>query len=136
MGIETQLRDEVAVMAARLAEKFSEQFAAAGKLVDIEELSEQIGDEVTRQLASRELAKRSAESACQSEHDCPTCGRSCTRILRPWWPSVFAAKLPIRVCFIRHIRFAGTPGLPPTRCPAAKHLGSGLRSSSLRDLTV
>ena len=77
MGIETQLRDEVAVMAARLAEKFSEQFAAAGKLVDIEELSEQIGDEVTRQLASRELAKRSAESACQSEHDCPTCGRSC-----------------------------------------------------------
>lgn len=77
MGIETQLRDEFTVMAAGLAEKFSEQFAAAGKFVDIEELSEQIGDELTRQLASQELAKRSAESARRSEHECPTCGRTC-----------------------------------------------------------
>jgi len=76
MRMDSQISDAIGAMAAELVEKYSEQFAAAGKLIDIETLSEQIGDELTRQLASRELSNRSLKSFQSKCHDCPTCGRT------------------------------------------------------------
>lgn len=57
MGIDTPLRGRNVGMANDRTSEISEQFAAAGKFVGLEELSERIGDELTRQLAKRELAK-------------------------------------------------------------------------------
>jgi len=76
MRVDSQITDEIAAMAAELVEKYSEQFAAAGKFIEIETLSEQIGNELTRQLASRELSNRSLKSFIAKFHDCPTCGRT------------------------------------------------------------
>lgn len=76
MGTHLQLSEDIAAMASALMSKYSARFAAAGKLIDIETLSEQIGDELTRQLASGELSRRSLEAFQAQFHDCPTCGRT------------------------------------------------------------
>lgn len=76
MRMDSQISEDIAAMAAELVQRYSERFAAAGKLIEIETLSEQIGDELSRQLASCELSHRSLEAFQAKFHDCPTCGRT------------------------------------------------------------
>jgi hypothetical protein len=50
---------------------------AAGTLVDLERLTAEIGDELARQVARKELSRRAEETAAQPVHACPDCGREC-----------------------------------------------------------
>lgn len=61
---------------AELAREHQADLAAAGTLVDLEELTCQIGDEVTRLLTERELAHRAKLQEGQSG-SCPDCGQVC-----------------------------------------------------------
>ena len=60
----------------QLAREHQQELAAAGTLVDLEELTCQIGDEFTRLLTEKELIRRGEEHRQQAA-DCPDCGRSC-----------------------------------------------------------
>ena len=62
----------------QLAREYQKELAAAGTLVDLEELSCQLGDEVTRQLTERELVRRSRDYS-PLEAACPDCGCLCPR---------------------------------------------------------
>ena len=64
-------------MVAALAKSQQEKLAAAGTFVDIEELAAEVGDEVARQLANLELARRSEALCEQPTHTCPDCGKQC-----------------------------------------------------------
>jgi len=59
-----------------LAREHQQELAAAGTLVNLEELTCQIGDEVTRLLTEKELVRRGEEHRQQAA-DCPDCGHSC-----------------------------------------------------------
>jgi len=64
-------------MVEDLAREHQRELADAGTLVDLEELTCQIGDEVSRQLCQHELLGR-AERAVQEEiAKCPECGEPC-----------------------------------------------------------
>lgn len=69
-------------MVEALAREHQQELAAAGTLVDLEELTCQIGDEVTRLLTEQELVRRGQHQSGRSA-DCPDCGRSC---LPDWEP--------------------------------------------------
>jgi len=49
----------------------------ARTLLNLEELTTQIGDELTRQLANTDLAERAVATAQVREHVCPNCGQKC-----------------------------------------------------------
>ncbi|MFZ5530312.1 MAG: hypothetical protein ACOY4U_04585 [Pseudomonadota bacterium] len=63
-------------MVEQLAREHQQELAAAGTLVDLEELTSRIGDEVTRMLTEQELVRRGREHAHRPA-DCPDCGQSC-----------------------------------------------------------
>lgn len=73
--MDDRFRRQVSELVAALAEKEQARLAAAGTFVEIEELTAEIGDEVTRELANRELQRRSDALAEQPTHACPDCGR-------------------------------------------------------------
>lgn len=49
----------------------------AQTLLEIENLAVEVGDELTRLLASGDLAERSGQAENEPEHACPGCGRMC-----------------------------------------------------------
>lgn len=71
--MDCRLQARVKAMAGELAREHQQELAAAGTLLDLEELTCQIGDEVTRLLTEEELQRRGShggkEPAC-----CPDCG--------------------------------------------------------------
>jgi len=71
-----RLQARMKEMVEALARDYQRELAAAGTLVDLEELTCQIGDEVTRLLTEKELVRRGQEHSRDSA-DCPDCGRSC-----------------------------------------------------------
>jgi len=73
--MDCRLRARMKTMVEELAREHQRELAAAGTLVDLEELTCQIGDEVTRMLTERELVRRGAEQGGQAAV-CPDCGRS------------------------------------------------------------
>ena len=75
--MEDRLRREVSTFVRALAEKEFQRLTAAGTLVEIEELTAEIGDEVARQLAGVVLQRRSDSISERLAHECPDCGRSC-----------------------------------------------------------
>lgn len=75
--MEDRLRQEVLTFARSLAGKECQRLQAAGTLVEIEELTGEIGDEVSRQLAGIVLQERSDSISGQSAHECPDCGHEC-----------------------------------------------------------
>lgn len=75
--MEDRLRREVSTFVRALAEKEYQRLTAAGTLVEIEELTAEIGDEVARQLAGRVLQRRSDSISEVLSHECPDCGRDC-----------------------------------------------------------
>lgn len=72
----------VQAMVEQLAREHQQELAAAGTLVDLEELTCQIGDEVGRRLAERELNRRSRQLA-ERPANCPDCGNFCTPMPEP-----------------------------------------------------
>jgi len=66
-------------MVEQLAREHQQELAAAGTLVDLEELTAWIGDECGRQLCENELTDRSGRAAKLEQCECPKCGSLCPR---------------------------------------------------------
>jgi hypothetical protein len=73
-AMDCRLQTRIKATAEALAREHQAELAAAGTLADLEELTCQIGDELTRLLTEQELGRRSQEQAGQSAA-CPDCGR-------------------------------------------------------------
>jgi hypothetical protein len=74
--MDCRLQTRVKTVVEELAREHYAELTAAGTLVDLEELTCQIGDEVTRLLTERELTRRGQEDVGKPA-ECPDCGRSC-----------------------------------------------------------
>ena len=75
--MDCRLDAKIRAMVEDLAREHQQELAEAGTLVDLEELTCQIGDEVARQLCQHELLGR-AELAMKEEiAKCPQCGEPC-----------------------------------------------------------
>lgn len=74
--MEGRLEARMKEMVEQLAREHQQELAAAGTLVDLEELTCQIGDEFTRLLTEKELIRR-GEAHPRQAAVCPDCGRSC-----------------------------------------------------------
>jgi hypothetical protein len=73
-AMDCRLNEKIKAVVEDLAREHQRELAEAGTLVDLEELTCQIGDEVARQLCQHELVSR-AERAVRDEFaDCPECG--------------------------------------------------------------
>jgi hypothetical protein len=77
--MECLVRTRVKAMVEQLAREHQQELAAAGTLVDLEELTVEIGDEVGRQLCENELTSRSERAAKLEQCECPKCGMLCPR---------------------------------------------------------
>lgn len=75
--MDDRLRRKIREMSTQLARDEKDKLEAAGTLVDLERLAMEIGDELTRQLASLVLAERAEEVAQKRGHACPDCGTLC-----------------------------------------------------------
>ena len=74
--MDCRLEARMRAMVEELAREHQQELAAAGTLVDLEELTCQIGDEVTRLLTEKELVRRGNEHLDRPA-ECPDCGRHC-----------------------------------------------------------
>jgi hypothetical protein len=74
--MDCRLQARIRAMSEELAREHQQKLAAAGTLVDLEELTCEIGDELTRQLTEGELVRRGQQLSGQAA-DCPDCGRRC-----------------------------------------------------------
>jgi hypothetical protein len=77
--MECRMRTRVKAMVEQLAREHQQELAAAGTLVDLEELTAGIGDEFGRQLCENELVNRARQAADAEQCDCPECGLWCPR---------------------------------------------------------
>jgi hypothetical protein len=77
--MECLMRKRVRAMVEQLAREHQQELAAAGTLVDLEELTAEIGDEVGRQLCENELINRSERAVKLEQCECPQCGAMCPR---------------------------------------------------------
>ena len=77
--MECHTRARVKGMVEELAREYQRELAAAGTLVDLEELTCRIGDEFARQLCESELAGRARQAADADQCACPECGALCPR---------------------------------------------------------
>jgi len=66
-------------MVEDLAREYQRELAARGTLVDLEELTAEIGDEFGRQLCENELGDRARRAANVEHAECPECGSLCPR---------------------------------------------------------
>ena len=72
-----QLQRQVLEFVQQLALREKERLAVAGTFVEIEDLTAEIGDLVTRQLAQHLLGQRAEEMAAVGSQACPDCGPVC-----------------------------------------------------------
>ena len=77
--MECRMKTRVKAMVEELAREHPQELAAAGTLVDLEDLTSQIGDEFARQLCENELTSRAGRAAKLEECECPHCGLLCPR---------------------------------------------------------
>ena len=75
--MECRMRARVRAMVDELAREHEQELAAAGTLVDLEELTAEIGDEFGRQLCENELGNRARKAAYVEQCECPECGLLC-----------------------------------------------------------
>lgn len=73
--MDDRLRRRVLQLAHGLAVEEAERLSAVGTFADIEDLTVEIGDELTRQLLNLELSRRAGEAAAAERHACPECGK-------------------------------------------------------------
>jgi len=76
--MECRLETKLKAMIEGLAREHQQELAAAGTMVDLEELTCQIGDMAARELTQLEVQRR-AEALDADEAECPDCGRLCPR---------------------------------------------------------
>ena len=76
LAMESELKARLAGIVNQLAVQEQQRLRAAGTIVELEELACEIGDEVTRQLISGELAERGNEAAEAATQVCPDCGQA------------------------------------------------------------
>ena len=72
--MDDRLRRRVLEVAGELAAEEMDRLAGMGTFAEIEDLTAEIGDELTRQLASLELKRRAEATAEVGRHACPECG--------------------------------------------------------------
>ena len=77
--MECHMRTRVKAMVEQLAREHQRELAAAGTFVDLEKLTAEMGDEVSRQLCENELASRSERASKLEQCECPKCGALCPR---------------------------------------------------------
>lgn len=75
--MDDQLRRRIDQIVQDLAVEQQERLSEAGTFVSLELLTAEIGDEIARKLASRELSRRADAVAATPQHACPDCGREC-----------------------------------------------------------
>lgn len=73
--MDDRLQQRVCEAASQLAAEEQDRLAGLGTFADIEDLTAQIGDELTRQLARIELTRRAEAMAQAGSHACPECGK-------------------------------------------------------------
>jgi hypothetical protein len=73
--MDDRLRQRIWELTKQLAIEEQERLAGLGTFVEIEDLTAEIGDELTRQLARIELSRRAKERAGTETHVCPECGK-------------------------------------------------------------
>jgi hypothetical protein len=73
--MDDRLKQEVFVFARRLAVQEKNRLAKLGTFVEIEDLTAEIGDELSKQLAQNILSDRADEAAAAPSHVCPDCGK-------------------------------------------------------------
>ena len=77
--MECRIRARVREMVEGLAREYQKELAAAGTLLDLEELTAEIGDEFGRQLCENELLDRARRASIAGHGECPECGSLCPR---------------------------------------------------------
>lgn len=77
--MECRMKSRVKTMVEELAREYQRELAAAGTLMDLEELTCQVGDEFARQLCENQLANRAQQAADVEQSECPECGALCPR---------------------------------------------------------
>jgi hypothetical protein len=77
--MECRMKSRVKAMVEELAREHQGELAAAGTLVDLEELTCHIGDEFARQLCESELVNRAGQASDAEKCECPDCGALCPR---------------------------------------------------------
>jgi hypothetical protein len=75
--MDCRLNAKIKAVVGDLAREHQQELAEAGTLVDLEELTCQIGDEVARQLCQHELFGRAEQAAKEEIAMCPECGEPC-----------------------------------------------------------
>ena len=75
--MDDRLRRRIREVAQQLLAEEKATFRGASTLLDLENLTVEVGDELVRQLASIDLTERSEELAAAANHLCPECGRTC-----------------------------------------------------------
>ena len=71
------LKAKVKALTMELARAEQARLRGAGTMMELEELACEIGDEITSQLMSLELADRCNEAAELATCECPDCGDCC-----------------------------------------------------------
>jgi hypothetical protein len=77
--MECHMGARVTSMVEALAREYQKELAAAGTLVELEELTCQIADEFGRQFCENELVSRARQAAEAEQSECPECGSLCPR---------------------------------------------------------
>ena len=77
--MDCRLNEKIKAVVEDLAREHQKELAEAGTLVDLEELTCQIGDEVARQLCEHELVGRGERAIEETFAKCPDCGEPSMR---------------------------------------------------------
>ncbi len=75
--MDANVRAAIQKVVALVKEGCAKEFAAAGTLMDLEELTVAIGDEMARQLCEEELKDRAERASKLEMCECPECGALC-----------------------------------------------------------
>lgn len=75
--MEDRLRERVHGFVEQLLKEEKSSLRKARTLLEIENLTAEVGDEIARQLASGDLSERAQQAAGQGEFPCPMCERLC-----------------------------------------------------------
>jgi len=73
------MNSRINATAEALAREYQQELAAKGTLMDLEELTCQIGDGIARRLCEKVLADRGERAADIGMAECPDCGAACAR---------------------------------------------------------